>query len=109
MTALLQFFSVISFGIDGLGVPLQCVGLHGYKPTLVFMIVAPFMIVVVVLLGAWLFIHLRNRYNIAAQSTMKLDDESEGGPSLTRRQPWLPAAATTQAAAWFNNGVCPAS
>ena len=38
---LAAFDAGVSIGLDAVGVPLQCLGLHGYLPRLIFFMVAP--------------------------------------------------------------------
>ena len=45
---LAAFQAIVGFGLDGVSVPLQCMGLHGYVARLAFFTVAPLVLVVAV-------------------------------------------------------------
>ena len=79
-THLVGFFhSAVTLGLDRIGMPLQCLGLHGYMPTLIFWMVAPF----VVLLTIPLCLMARVNMHTYSEGTKGLLPSAEPVPSTS--------------------------
>jgi hypothetical protein len=75
--ALLEFFSVaISFGLDGIAItPLECIGLSGYVPRLLFWMILP----PVIMLAVLAVLALRGRLNSSRRAAANSNAAQEPG------------------------------
>ena len=64
---LLNAFSVsFSFGISYTSTPLECLGLHGYRSTLLFWMILPLVLVIIILLASLGITLVRGKCTLAA-------------------------------------------
>ena len=75
---------MVSFGIGGVATtPLECLGLAGYVPRLIFWVALPIVITVVILVAVCFRMCLKKKKKPMAVAQRKVDDEAHMGQTLS--------------------------